>query len=76
MILDDILAGKRLEVARRKRVRPLPPLPSTLGQHRRFGQALRQPGVAFIAGKGSAPLGCVSPVIVIKLAVASWPMNF
>ena len=58
MILDDILAGKRLEVARRKRVRPLPPLPSTLGQHRRFGQALRQPGVAFIAEiKRKSPSG-------------------
>ena len=33
-------------------------------------------GVAFIAGRGSAPLGCVRPVIVIKLAVASCPINF
>ena len=33
-------------------------------------------GAGCIAGIGSVPLGCVNPVIVMRLAVASWPMNF
>jgi indole-3-glycerol phosphate synthase len=49
VILDEILAHKRLEVAERQRVWPLPPLPSALAQLRPFSRALRQPGVAFIA---------------------------
>jgi indole-3-glycerol phosphate synthase len=58
VILDEILAHKRLDVAERMRVRPLPPLPSELPQLRRFGTALRQPGVAFIAEiKRKSPSG-------------------
>ncbi len=58
MILDEILAHKRLEVAERKRVRPMPPLPTTLEQPRSFVRALRQPGVAFIAEiKRKSPSG-------------------
>ena len=58
MILDEILAHKRLEVAERKRVRPLPPLPDASAPARRFSQALRQPGVAFIAEiKRKSPSG-------------------
>src|SRR5437773_1788343 len=30
----------------------------------------------FMAGKGSVPLGALSPLIVSRLAVASCPMNF
>jgi len=30
----------------------------------------------FIAGSGSLPDGGVRPVIVARVAVASWPMNF
>ena len=58
MILEQILAHKRLEVAECKQVRPLPPLPSTLELPRQFAQALRQPGVAFIAEiKRKSPSG-------------------
>jgi indole-3-glycerol phosphate synthase len=58
VILDEILAHKRLEVAERKRVRPLPPLPTALPQLRPLGPALRQPGVAFIAEiKRKSPSG-------------------
>jgi indole-3-glycerol phosphate synthase len=58
VILDEILANKRRDVAERKRVRPLPPLSSPLDQHRPFGDALRQPGVAFIAEiKRKSPSG-------------------
>jgi indole-3-glycerol phosphate synthase len=49
VILDEILANKRLEVAERKRRRPLPRLHDSLEHPRPFGQTLRQPGVAFIA---------------------------
>ncbi len=55
MILDEILAQKRLEVAERKLVRPLP---DPVGQPRSFSYALRQPGVAFIAEiKRKSPSG-------------------
>ncbi len=58
MILDEILAHKRLEVAERKRVRPLPPLPTVVSVSRSFGAALRQPGVSFIAEiKRKSPSG-------------------
>ena len=58
MILDEILAHKRLEVAERKRVRPLPPLPSVVPVSRSFSSALRQPGVSFIAEiKRKSPSG-------------------
>ena len=58
MILDEILAHKRLEVAERKRLRPLPPLPTALERPRSFSGALRQPGVAFIAEiKRKSPSG-------------------
>jgi indole-3-glycerol phosphate synthase len=58
VILDEILAHTRPEVAERKRVRPLPPLPTALPQARPFGHALRQPGVAFIAEiKRKSPSG-------------------
>ena len=55
MILDEILAHKRIEVAERKLVRPLP---DPVGQPRSFSYALRQPGVAFIAEiKRKSPSG-------------------
>src|SRR5438270_3798431 len=58
MILDEILAHKRLEVAVRRRVRTLPPLPDDLPMARPFADALRQPGVAFIAEiKRKSPSG-------------------
>ena len=58
MILDEILAHKRLEVAERKRLRPLPPLPTALEPARSFAYALRQPGMAFIAEiKRKSPSG-------------------
>jgi indole-3-glycerol phosphate synthase len=63
VILDEILAHKRVEVAERKRARPLgvlqdalrstPPAPA-----RSFSAALRQPGVAIIAEiKRKSPSG-------------------
>jgi indole-3-glycerol phosphate synthase len=55
VILDEILAHKRIEVAERKLVRPLP---DPVGQPRWFSYALRQPGVAFIAEiKRKSPSG-------------------
>jgi indole-3-glycerol phosphate synthase len=58
VILDEILAHKRLEVAERKRLRPLPPLPVALEQARSFSSVLRHPGVAFIAEiKRKSPSG-------------------
>ncbi len=58
MILDEILAHKRLEVAERKRLRPLPPLPGVLAPPRSLSEALRQPGIAFIAEiKRKSPSG-------------------
>src|SRR5205823_9852293 len=58
VILDAILAHKRIEVAARQRVRPLPPLPASLPEPRPFAPALRQPGVAFIAEiKRKSPSG-------------------
>jgi indole-3-glycerol phosphate synthase len=58
VILDEILAHKRLEVAARKRLRPLPPLPGLLSESRSFAAALRAPGVAFIAEiKRKSPSG-------------------
>lgn len=49
MILDEILAYKRLEVAKRKSARPLPPLPTAPPRPRPFELVLRQPGIAFVA---------------------------
>jgi indole-3-glycerol phosphate synthase len=58
VILDEILTHKRLEVAERKRSRPLPPLPNGLEQPHPLGAVLRQPGVAFIAEiKRKSPSG-------------------
>jgi indole-3-glycerol phosphate synthase len=59
VILDAILANKRLEVAERRAVRPLTAdiaVPGTAGA--RFLAALRQPGVSFIAEiKRKSPSG-------------------
>ncbi len=56
MILDEILAHKRQEVAERKRQRPLPVAAATFGLAAAsarptggFGSSLRQPGVSVIA---------------------------
>jgi len=58
VILDEILAHKRLEVAKRKLVRPLPPLPAALEPLRSFSSVLRQPGMSFIAEiKRKSPSG-------------------
>ncbi|MCA1646009.1 MAG: indole-3-glycerol phosphate synthase TrpC, partial [Chloroflexi bacterium] len=58
MILDQILAHKRSEVAERKLTRLLPPPPSATPPISRFSSALRQPGVAFIAEiKRKSPSG-------------------
>lgn len=48
MILDEILANKRLEIGERKRERPLSARAPAPAQQR-FSTALRQPGVGFIA---------------------------
>jgi indole-3-glycerol phosphate synthase len=57
VILDEILAHKRLEVAERKLVRPRRSL-SPLERPRSFSVALRQPGVSFIAEiKRKSPSG-------------------
>jgi indole-3-glycerol phosphate synthase len=58
VILDEILAFKRTEVAERKQRRPLPPLPANLLTPRSFFDALHKPGLAFIAEiKRKSPSG-------------------
>ncbi|HEV7661951.1 MAG TPA: indole-3-glycerol-phosphate synthase TrpC, partial [Chloroflexota bacterium] len=63
MILDEILAHKRLEVAERRATRPLADLEALIAaraspQRGRFSSALRQPGVSFIAEiKRKSPSG-------------------
>jgi indole-3-glycerol phosphate synthase len=60
VILDEILAHKRQEVERNKRARPLPllPAPAHTLLPRRFFEALRRPGLAFIAEiKRKSPSG-------------------
>src|SRR5919204_2170491 len=48
MVLDEILAHKRREVAERQHTRPQASLPRT-GAPRDFAAALRQPGLSIIA---------------------------
>ncbi len=58
MILDEILAHKRLEVAARKRAKPLPWRDGAPTSGSRFFEVLRQPGVAVIAEiKRKSPSG-------------------
>jgi indole-3-glycerol phosphate synthase len=58
VILDEILAHKRREVAARKRRQPIEAPAERLGQRLRFSTALRQPGIAFIAEiKRQSPSG-------------------
>ena len=59
MILDEILANKRREVAERRLQRPLlPPATGVDASGARFIAALRQPGVSFIAEiKRKSPSG-------------------
>jgi len=65
VILDEILANKRREVEQRRALRPLAAPPSgaggsdsPLGGGRRFVDALRQPGISFIAEiKRKSPSG-------------------
>jgi indole-3-glycerol phosphate synthase len=58
VILDEILAQKRREVAERRQVRPFPLGPDILPPPRGFAAALRQPGISVIAEfKRKSPSG-------------------